>query len=80
MLQAARADVEQPDHQQGETRAAVVARDCGERGPQSCDDRQLAEVAMDELEAAVRREALRDELDGQITMSLVNENVPLTAT
>jgi hypothetical protein len=42
MLQSARSDVEQPDHQQREARAAVVTRDRGKRGAQTRDDRQFS--------------------------------------
>jgi hypothetical protein len=52
----------------GETRTAVVARDRRERRAQPGDDGQLPRVAADELEAAVRSEALWDELDLQITL------------
>jgi len=68
MLKPARADVDQRDDEQREPRAAVITRDPGERRPQTRDDRQVAEVALEEFESTVRREALRNELDRQITL------------
>src|SRR5581483_2002000 len=68
MLKTAGANVEQADHQQRQTRAAVVTRDRSQRGPQTRDNRQLPEVATHKLQATVRREALRHELDGQIAL------------
>jgi hypothetical protein len=62
------ADVEQPDHQQGEPGTAGVARNRGKGAAQPHGDVQLVEVASEELEAAVRRPALRNELDGEITL------------
>ena len=71
VFKTAGADVEQPHDEQRNARAAIVTRDRGERRPQPRDDRQLPEVALDELEAPVRREPLRDKLDGQITLDRV---------
>src|SRR6266545_7003594 len=68
MLQAARADVEQPEQQQREARTAVVTRELSQRATQTGDDLQFPEVATEEFKAAVRREALRDELDVQVTL------------
>jgi hypothetical protein len=79
MLQTAGADVEQPDDQQGETRTAVIARDRRERGAQPRDEGQLPHVAADEFEPTVRREALRDELDGQITLDRLPQTPYLQA-
>jgi len=69
MLQATCSDVEQSEHQQREAPAAIVTWDGGQRPAQPNGDVELPEVATDELQAAVRPEALRDEFDGQSTLT-----------
>jgi hypothetical protein len=54
--------------QQRQERTAVVAWDCGECTAQADDDVEFPNVAAEKLQAAVRREALWDELDMQITL------------
>ena len=54
MLETARANLEQPEHQPREARAAVVVGDGGQRGAQPAPHVHVSEVAGDELKAAVR--------------------------
>lgn len=65
MLQPAGADVEQGQHEQGQTAATVVAAGGGARRAQSARQLVLPQVAAHHLQAAVRGQLLGPELDMQ---------------
>jgi hypothetical protein len=65
MLQPASADVEQGQHEQSQTPAAVVAAGGGARGAQAARQLALPQVAAQQLQAAVRGQLLAPELDMQ---------------
>ena len=67
MLEAAGPDVEQRQQHQREPRTAVVAAQPGERLAQPRAQIDLAQIAAQQFQAAVRRERLGDELDREIT-------------
>ena len=68
VLQSPRADVGQRQEQQGETRATIVSPESGAGRVQPAGQINLPQVAAHQLEPAVRRELLRDERDGQISL------------
>ena len=68
VFQAPGPDVEQREQHQGDARTAVVAAEPGERLAQSCPQIDLAQIAPQQLQTAVRRERLGDELDREITL------------
>ena len=68
MLQPAGPDVEQRQQHQGDARAAVVTGQPGERLAQPRGQIDAAQIAAQQLQAAVRRERLGHELDGEITL------------
>ncbi len=68
MLHAPGPDVEQGEQQQAQPRPAVVAADLGARPSQPGQQAEAARIAAEQLEAAVRRELLGNELDGQISL------------
>ena len=68
VLQAPGPDVEQREQHQGDPGTAVVAAEPGERLAQPRPQIDLAQIAPEQLQAAVRGEGLGDELDREITL------------
>jgi hypothetical protein len=68
MLQAPSADVEQRQDHQGQPRAAVITAQAREGLAQPRDHVDLPQIALQQLEAAVRSQRLGDELDRKITL------------
>src|SRR5438034_7050127 len=68
MLHPPRPDVEQREQQQTQPRPAVVAAEVGARAAQSGIQAEPADIAVEQLEPAVRRQLLRHELDRQISL------------
>ncbi len=69
VLQAARAGVQQGEGEQPEVSAGVIAAQGRARGAQPPRQRAPARIAPDQLQAPVRRELLRDELGGEISLT-----------
>ena len=68
MLQPAGADVEQRQHQQRQSSAAVIAACGGEGGAQSAGQFPLPQIAAEHFQPAVRRQLLAHELDVQLSL------------
>jgi hypothetical protein len=68
VFQPSGADVEQGQEDQGEPRASVVTRQPGEYRAQSCGQVDALQVPPQQLQAAVGRERLGHELDGEIAL------------
>jgi len=68
MLHPPRPAVEQREQQQTQPRPAVVAAEVGARAAQSGIQAAPADIAVEQLEPAVRRPLLRHELDRQISL------------
>ena len=68
MLQTPSPDVEQRQQHQGDSAISVVTAQPGERLAQPPPEVDLAQIASEQLQAAIRRERLRHELDRQITL------------
>src|SRR5262249_16985084 len=68
VLEAPGPDVEQRQQHQGDPGAAVVAAESRERLVQPGAQLDPAQIPPEQFQAAVRRERLRHELDGEITL------------
>jgi hypothetical protein len=68
MLQPAGPGVEQREQHQGDARAAVVTRQPGECLAQARGQVDASQIPAEQLQAAVRRERLGHELDGEIAL------------
>src|SRR5262249_37547752 len=68
VLEAPGPDVEQRQQHQGDPGAAVVAAESRERLAQPGAQLDPAQIPPEQFQAAVRRERLRHELDGEITL------------
>jgi hypothetical protein len=68
VFKASGPDVEQRQQHQGDPGAAVVAAQPRERLAQPCLQIDLAQIAPEQFQAAVRRQRLRNELDREITL------------
>src|SRR3989441_11143932 len=68
MLHPPRPDVEQREQQQSQPRPALAAAEVGARAAQSGIQAERGDLAVEQLEPAVRRQLLRHELDRQISL------------